>query len=48
MEKLIADDILCKQMGAAGRKVAVERFSLDVTRKIFLDKYDELPNGYSR
>lgn len=44
MELLIIDDQMRRNFGAAGRRVAEERFSLAAAGKIFLDKYDELLN----
>jgi hypothetical protein len=41
MQKLISDPVLCQRMGQAGRRVALERFSLAAAGKVFLDKYDE-------
>ena len=42
MQKLLEDQTLCRRMGQAGRQLAEERFSIAVTGKVFLDKYDEL------
>lgn len=42
MQELLVDTSLRRRMGEAGRKVALQRFSLPVTGKVFLDKYDEL------
>jgi glycosyltransferase involved in cell wall biosynthesis len=45
MEKLLNDSALRARMGEAGRRIATERFSLAVTGKVFLDKYDEVLYG---
>jgi len=41
MEKLVLSQSLRARMGAEGRRVAVQRFSLAATGKVFLEKYDE-------
>jgi glycosyltransferase involved in cell wall biosynthesis len=46
MERLLKDEELREKMGRAGRRIAVERFSLAAVGKIFLDKYDELLAGH--
>jgi glycosyltransferase involved in cell wall biosynthesis len=42
MARLLGNPGLRARMGRAGRQVAVERFSLPVTGKVYLDKYDDL------
>jgi len=42
MTQLIEDPGLRQRMGEAGRQHAVERFSLGVTGKVFLDRYEDL------
>ncbi len=42
MQHLLDNPALRRRMGQAGRRIAEERFSLDVTGKVFLRKYDEL------
>ena len=39
---LLDSDAMCRAMGAAGRRVVVERFSLDAAASPFLQTYDEL------
>lgn len=45
MEKLIVDPSLRQQMGAAGRRVAEEKFSLAAAGQIFLETYDRVLSG---
>ena len=42
MRRLLEDPGLRRRMGQSGRRLAEERFSLDVTGNVFLRKYDEL------
>jgi glycosyltransferase involved in cell wall biosynthesis len=42
MEALLRDPALCARMGKEGRRVAAEHFSLAVTGKVFLDRYDNV------
>lgn len=42
MQWVLDEPMLCLRMGEAGRQRAHERFSLAVTGKVFLDKYEEL------
>jgi glycosyltransferase involved in cell wall biosynthesis len=41
LQRLVSDPELRARMGAAGRRAAVERFSLAAAGKVFLDRYDE-------
>ncbi|MBC8029370.1 MAG: glycosyltransferase family 4 protein [Pyrinomonadaceae bacterium] len=45
MAKLLRNPLLRKQMGAEGRNVAEQRFSLAAAGKIFLDTYDQVLNS---
>jgi glycosyltransferase involved in cell wall biosynthesis len=42
MQHLLNDPELRQRMGQAGRQRAVERFSIEVAGKFYLEKYDEL------
>jgi D-inositol-3-phosphate glycosyltransferase len=45
MEKLLVDPALRERLGANGRRVAEERFSLKAAGKVFLASYDDLLAG---
>lgn len=42
VKKLLVNPALRARMGEAGRRIAIERFSIATAGKVFLDKYDEL------
>ena len=42
ISKLIDDEILRKQVGAAGRKTVVEKFSVQAWEKKYLDYFNEV------
>ncbi|GAC1652628.1 MAG: hypothetical protein NVS4B8_27980 [Herpetosiphon sp.] len=45
MRRLLSDPVLRKRMGAAGRQLAEEHFSLSAIGKLFLDRYNETINA---
>jgi glycosyltransferase involved in cell wall biosynthesis len=45
MAKLLGDPSLRKKMGAEGRIVAVQRFSMAAAGRVFLDTYDQMLNS---